>query len=120
MSAKNKKVVLEFMNGFIEGKEDSLINFLTEDIRWNIVGMPAIKGKQNFLQAMEMMDLLKSTSLNGSRTSEMVRNMIAEKDFVVVESSGVNNNYSNCDIFRIRNGKIDEMTSYIVDTSASE
>jgi predicted SnoaL-like aldol condensation-catalyzing enzyme len=120
MSAKNKKVVLGFMHGFIEGNEGTLINFLSEDIRWNIVGMPVIRGKTKFMQAMEMMDLWKSTPLKGSRTSEIVRNIIAEKDFVVVESSGVNNNYSNCDIFRIRNGKIDEMTSYIVDTSLSE
>ena len=120
MSVKNKKVVLGFMQGFIEGNKDLSVKLLSEDITWNIVGMPVIRGKDNFMQTMELMELWKSPGIANSSTSGMIRNIIAEKDFVVVESSVVSNNYSNCDIYRIINGKIGVMTSYIVDTSVNE
>ncbi len=120
MSAKNKNIVLGFMNEFIGGNESSFINYLTDDIRWNIVGMPPIRGKENFIQAMEMMDLWKSSLMKGGRTSAKVEKIIAEKEYVVVESSGLNHNSANCDIYRIINGKIGEVTTYLVDTTLNE
>ncbi len=118
MSVRNKKLVMNFLDGFIRGNKKDCINYLTDDIRWNIVGMPSISGKQNFLQAMEMMELWKSSFINSA--SGRTTNIIAEKDFVVVESAGGNSNSANCDIYKIINGRIREMTSYIVDTSVNE
>ncbi len=118
MSVRNKKLVMSFLDGFINGNKQKCINYLTDDVRWNIIGMPSIRGKQNFLQALEMMELWKSTFLYSP--SGRTKNIIAEKDYVVVESAGGNSNSANCDIYKIINGKIREMTSYIVDTSVNE
>ncbi len=120
MSARNKKLVMNFMDEFVKGNKQHCQEYLTEDIRLNIVGMPAIAGKQNVLQAMEMMALWKSSLLNCSPVSEKEKNIIAEKDFVVVEGIGAYDKPANCDVYRILDGKIREVTSYIVDTSVNE
>jgi hypothetical protein len=117
MSVSNKKIVMKFIDEFIKGNNTSYIKYLTDDIKWNIVGMPSINGRQNFLQAMEMMGLWQNT-LNGNNSSyENGKNIIAEGDFVVIENF---NNPSHCDIYRINNGKIKEVTTYVVDTSDDE
>jgi limonene-1,2-epoxide hydrolase len=120
MSIKNKKVVIRFMSDFMEGKDKSYMKILADDIRWNIVGMPSIYGKQNFIQAMDRMDLFKFSSSEKMKPIDKVKNLIAESDFVVVESSGKNSNSCSCDVYKIKNGKIEELTSYIVDTSVNE
>ncbi len=107
------------MADFIHEKNKSYINFLSDDIKWNIVGMPSINGKQNFIRAMEMMELWQSSSKKENMLPDKVKNIIAESDFVVVESIGQNNDSGNCDIYKIKNGKIKEVTTYIVDTSVS-
>lgn len=120
MSARNKKLVMNFINEFVKGDKQYCQKYLTEDIKLNIVGMPAIEGRQNVLQAMEMMELWKSSLLNFSPVSEKAKNIIAEKDYVVVESIGENDNPASCDVYRILDGKIREVTSFIVDTSVNE
>lgn len=119
MSARNKKMVIGFMTDFIKGNKKDCITYLTDDIKWNIVGMPQICGKQNFLEAMEMMHLWSSSQVCRTLTSAGTKNIIAEKEFVVVESTGENGS-ANCDIYKIYNGRIQEMTSYIVDTSVND
>ncbi len=120
MSLKNKKIVLKFMSEYLKGNNDSFSYFLTDDIKWNIVGMPSIKGKSNFLRAMEMMELWQSTLSGEDSPAEIIKNIVAESDFVVVERAGKQNNSCSCDIYKIKNGKIEELTTYIVDTSLNE
>lgn len=119
MSVKNKNIVIKFMTDFIKGKNESYKNYLTDDIKWNIVGMPSIYGKQNFIRAMEMMELWQSSLTEKNMLPDKVKNIIAESDFVVVENCGQNNDSGNCNIYRIKNGKIKEVTTYIVDTSVN-
>lgn len=120
MSAKNKNIVLGFMDEFIGGNEGSFMNYITDDIRWNIVGMPQIRGKENFIQAMEMMDLWKSSLDRGCRSPERVINIIAEKNFVVIECSDVSRNSAYCEVYRIVKGRISELTTYLIDTTVNE
>ncbi len=112
MSLKNKNIVEKFVNAFIMQKYDLYKNYLAEDIKWNIVGMPTINGKQNFLEAMEIMEIF----------SDRLQHIIAEGDFVVIENqnNSFNNNPAHCDIYKIDKGKIKEVTTYIVDTSLNE
>ncbi len=54
-----------------------------------------------------------------------IKNIIAEGDYVVVESisntqTGKLNNPAYCDIYRLKDGKIQELTTYVVDTSSNE
>lgn len=126
MSLRNKKIVEKFVSEFVNRNYDSYMRFLDDDIRWNIVGMPPITGKQNFLEAMEMMDIWQSSSKRMYSPAGSRKNVIAEGEYVVIENqnSSLNNdirhNPAHCDIYRINKGKIKEVTTYIVDTSTND
>ena len=126
MSISNKKIVENFVNEFTNGNYNSYIKYLAEDVKWNIVGMPPINGRQNFLEALEVMEIWQP-SLNGINLSaDCESHIIAEGDFVVIEDQefSLNNNKrykpAHCDIYRINKGKIKEVTTYMVDTSVNE
>ena len=124
MSLKNKKMVQRFIREFISGNDYLYQNYLDDDVKWNIVGMPPINGKRNFLEAMEMMEIWQSPMDSSNKGNE--NNVIAEGDFVVIQNSINTDNPGNgyipahCDIYRINRGKITEVTTYLVDTSVNE
>ncbi len=113
----NKKIIENFIKAFTDNTLHEFINYLDNDIEWNIVGLPVIKGKSDFIKAVCSLELKNFLPSN-------VKNIIAEDGFIVVESdsnlilkSTNNNTSSYCDIYRIKNNKIYELTTYIVDTS---
>lgn len=108
------------MSDFIEGKDKAYMKILSDNIKWNIVGMPLIYGKQNFIEAMGSMGILTLPSNEKMKPFDKVKNLVAESDFVVVENSWKSSNSCSCDVYKIKNGKIEELTSYIVDTSVNE
>lgn len=123
MSKKNKELVKKINEAFSKGNTKFILANVADDIRWNIVGMPTISGKNDFLETMEMMELQSFPLIT-------VRNIIAEGDYVVVESAGKQgtseqaigktgeqNNPSYCDVYLIKDGKVKELTTYVVDTS---
>jgi len=119
MSVKNKKIVKQIIELFTGNNHDLYSEYLTENIKWNIVGMPLISGKIEFIKAVKSLEL-ENFSLS------RIKNIISESEFVVVESVGylkVRTNSSDmpayCDIYRIKNGKICEMTTYIIDTTSN-
>lgn len=119
MPANNKQILQMIMQAFSKHNKEFVLSHLAEDIKWNIVGMPVIEGKNNFLNAMKMLELESFTSVN-------IKNIIAEGEYVVVESescikynSGISDNTAHCDIYRFKDGKIHEVTTYAVDTAGS-
>ncbi len=126
MSISNKKIVERFLDEFAKRKYDSYMKYLADDVKWNIIGMPPINGKQNFLEALEMMEIWQSIPKGINSSIGHESHMIAEGDFVVIEDQefSVNNNKrykpAHCDIYRINKGKIQEVTTYMVDTSVNE
>ena len=120
MSVKNKKLVKKINEAFSKGDIEYILSHLADNIRWNIVGMPIVWGKSKFLETMEMIVIESFPDIT-------VNNIIAEGDYVVVEStSNINSkasesyNPSYCDIYHLKSGKIQDLTTYIVDVTLNE
>jgi len=118
MPVKNKRIVKKIIEVFDNNDYNTCSNYLDEDIKWNIVGMPVISGKGEFIKAVNSLEL-------ENFTSSKIKNIISEGEFVVVESTGrVITGTGNpdtpayCDIYRIKDSKICERTTYIVDASS--
>ena len=119
MSYKNKRLIKKVIEIFSKNNFNNFINYFDDNIKWNIVGMPAIVGKAEFVEAVYSLELKDFTSSN-------IKNIISEGDFVVVESTIRENVKSNnietpayCDIYRIKDNKICELTTYIIDISTN-
>lgn len=118
MSTSNKRLVKKVLEMFANNNHDKYLKYLDENIKWNIIGMPVISGKFEFLKAVKSLELENFISFK-------IKNIISEGEYVVVESSSNNEQIEKstipayCDIYRLRDGKICELTSYIVDTTSN-
>ena len=119
MSYKNKRLIKKVIEIISKNNFNNFINYFDDNVKWNIVGMPTIIGKKEFISAINSLELKDFTSSN-------IKNIICEGDFVVVESTIRENVKSNnikapayCDIYRIKDSKICELTTYIIDTSTN-
>ena len=118
MSIKNKNLVKKINEALSKGNTEFVSVHLADDIRWNIVGMPTVSGKSEFLKTMKMMVIESFPDIT-------VKNIIAEGDYVVVESTGnaktgESYNPSYCDVYHLKDEKIQELTTYIVDVTSNE
>lgn len=92
------------------------LDYLAEDVRWNIIGKEPVIGKENFIEAMIKEELESFPVIT-------IINVISNGEYVIVESrgkavikKGTHFIRAYCDIYRLRNGKICEVTTYIVET----
>lgn len=119
-TAENKKLIRQLYGELSNGNTKPFIDCLAEDIRWIVIGTTkfsgTIEGKQNVVD--KLFDRV-AAQLSGP-TKTTIKNVIAEGEYVVVESSGLvvttagkpyNNAY--CEIFRLAGGKIKEVTVYL-------
>ena len=113
MSERNKHLIKRIMDAISRENGNFYLDHLAEDMKWNIVGMPVIEGKK------EVLETIKELHLENFNLSK-IKNIVAEGEFVVVESIGKTTGNYFCDIYQIKYDKIQELTSYIVDTSSIE
>ena len=117
MSIENKELVQKINDAFAKGNFQYLSQYLTEETRWNIIGISTVIGKEEILKALEMQDLENFPDVR-------VHHVVAEEDSVVVQSTGkavkkTGRPYraSYCDVYRLTNGKIKEFTTYVIETT---
>ena len=121
MSEKNKEIVGKVNAAFLNGNFEDFLTYCADDVVWTIVGDRTAKGKENIRQWMKTM-----AAENPEPPKFTVENpVIGEGDFVasrgemtMKDKDGKVGNYSYCDIYRFRNDKIVELTSFVVKSEA--
>ena len=117
MSAKNKEIVEKVNASFAEGGVEGFLSHCADDVVWTIVGDKTVKGKKAIREWMASMDM--------ETPKFTVANIIAEGDFAACngdmtmkDKDGKTVPYAYCDLYRFRDGKIAELTSFVVKTEA--
>lgn len=113
-----KHTIKQISEEFAKGNLDFSAIYLADDIKWNILGNSPIIGKEQVLEVSKMLQLESFPIIT-------IKNIVAEGDYVVVESTGEAKtkkgkpyNQTYCDVFRFNEGKIQEITTYL-DTALS-
>ena len=117
---QNKQIIQEFFDAGNQGNMERCIQLLADDIRWTDIGTTQFSG--TYIGKEDL-----SANLLGPLFGQLkagifsvLENIIAEGECVVVQSRGeaetirgkpYNNTY--CHIFRVRDGKIWEVTEYL-------
>ena len=117
-AAENKEVIRQMR----EAKGlDGILATMADDVRWTIMGTTKFSGTMNGKQ--EIVEKLFKPIFAQLETpgSNVVDNVIAEGDYVVVQQRGTgrraksgkdyNNNY--CIVYKLAGGKIKEITEYL-------
>jgi len=119
-AAENKKLIREAYDALAEGERRPLGALFADEVVWNMIGTTAWSGRYEGKEAIYRDLLAPLFSLFGEVYSSRASRIIAEDDLVVVESRGrvttktgkpYNNAY--CMIYRMKAGKIVEITEYL-------
>lgn len=111
---ENKKTVQKYIEGFISSDHEKILSCLTDNISWEIPGMFNLTGKEAFDKEIE------NDNFEGSPSIQIIR-MVEENNIVIAEGA-VQCKMKNgglldalfCDVFHMQNGKINHLTSYLM------
>jgi ketosteroid isomerase-like protein len=105
---------------FAEGDSDFLLNHVSDDFCWVIVGEKTVGGKTEFSEALERMKDLPPMNIH-------IQHVISHNNCAIIEGTVIGKNrigqkkyFGFCDVFYLEgsdNYKIKKMTSYVVDVS---
>jgi uncharacterized protein len=118
MKTENNQLLIKISEEFAKGNLEFAGVYLANDVRWNILGENTIIGKEEVLEVSKMLQLESFPIIT-------IKNIVADGDFVVIESTGKATtkngkpyNQSYCDIFKFKEEKLTEITTYL-DTALS-
>ena len=119
-AAENKKLIQDMFAELSKGNAPAFLNALADDVHFTIIGTTKYSGTFNGKQELvnKLLQPL-GAQIEGGLTIAP-ENFIAEGDFVAMQARGksmaksgkpYNNTY--CQVFRIANGKVQELTEYL-------
>lgn len=117
---ENKAIVQKFYDSANRGDMETCMGQLADDVIWTNIGSTKYSGAFHGKADLVTRLLQPVFGQLQAGISSTVENVVAEADWVVVQSRGTaatkdgrpyNNTY--CHVFRIRNGKIVEVTEYL-------
>ncbi len=127
MTTTNKHIVQDVFAELAKGNGRPFVDCMADDFTWTMPGQGTWSGSWRGKQAVreQLLGPL-FARFEGAYTNEAVR-IVAEDDIVVVECRGhattksgkpYDNNY--CFVFRLRDGKLRELTEYMDTELAAE
>jgi ketosteroid isomerase-like protein len=119
-AGENKEVIRNMFAELSKGNADAFIGGLADNVRFTIIGTTkfsgTFNGKQEFINKV-LAPL--AAQLEGGLTMT-IDNLIAEGDYVAMQARGKSNTksggtYNNtyCQVFKLNNGKVQEVTEYL-------
>lgn len=113
----DNKAILEKANAAVTaGDNEGFLSFCTDDTEWVFVGDRTLKGKDAVRQYM--------ARAYAEPPTFMVEHLIAEGEFVTAigkismkDEQGMMIDYSYCDVWKFRDGKMAELKAFVIETS---
>ena len=119
-AAENKALIQNMFNELSKGNPQAFLDSMADNVKFTIIGTTKFSG--TFIGKQEIVGKVLQplgSQLEGGLTITP-DNFIAEGDFVAMQARGKSNTksggtYNNtyCQVFRVTNGKVQEMTEYL-------
>lgn len=114
----NKRTVQEYMDAFTRSDHAAILACLTDDVEWIIPGMFQLTGKAAFDKEIENEAFVGSPAINVTRLIEEDNIVVAEGRVRSARKDGGVLNIVFCDVFEMQDGKIQRLTSYLMEVKA--
>lgn len=115
MKLSNKEILEKANAAVTAGDNEGFLSFCTDDTIWTFVGDETLRGKEAVRQYMDKAYI--------EPPKFMVENLIAEGDFVAAtgkismkNEEGEPVDYSYCDLWRFKDGKMAELKAFVIET----
>lgn len=115
-----EKFLRDVNKAFSEGDSQFLLNHITDDFSWVIVGEKTVGGRTEFSEALEEMQGMPPMKID-------IQNVVLADKSAIVEGIVVGRNKNDqkkyfgfCDIYRLsaeKDLRISKITSYVIDVS---
>lgn len=110
----NKEVVRRYMAAYSRWDHREVLSCLADDVEWEVPGAFRLLGREAFDNEIE--------GQGAAGPPEIVVNRLIEEDDVVIAEGTVRNALKDggvlslvfCDVFVMRDGRIDKLTSYLM------
>ena len=119
-AAENKQLIRDMFAELSKGNAQAFLGNMADNVRFTIIGTTKFSGTFNGKQEIVNKVLTPLTSQLEGGLTITVDNLIAEGDDVVMQGRGksttkAGKSYNNtyCQVFRIANGKVQEITEYL-------
>jgi ketosteroid isomerase-like protein len=113
--AENNKIILQKANEAVsKGNYEEFLHYCSDDTKWTFVGDKVLNGKEAVRKWIfnEYIEPPKNDVIS----------LIAENDLLtatgqieVMDENGYNIKYSYCDVWRFRDGKMAELTAFVIE-----
>lgn len=119
-----KALFLKKLNEAYANNDTSyIVEQVTDDIVWTVVGEPPVKGKKAFAEATKAMENENPLKLTVHNIITHGRDAAVNGTMTAKDKDGHERTYAFCDIYKFngfsRNAKLKEMTSYAIEVSDS-
>ena len=111
---ENIKTIEKYIDGFNKSDHQQILSCLTDDVEWVLPGVFHLVGKEEFDKEIE------NPAFEG-RPIIVVTRMIEENNIVIAEGTvrakkrdDAFINLVFCDVFEMKNGLINKLTSYLM------
>lgn len=111
----NKEILVKANKAVEKGDYDGFLAYCTEDTRWTFVGDTILEGKEAVRQWM-VSNYIEPPIFD-------VKNFITENEYVTVigeiklaSEDGEMRHYHYCDVWQFREGKMAELTAFVIET----
>ena len=113
--SENKRTIEKYMAGFRATDHAAILSCLTDDVEWVIPGMFHSRGKVAFDQEIENEAFVGRPEITVTRLVEEADVVVAEGSVRTQRREGEKLNVRFCDVFVMRAGKIEHLTSYLME-----
>ena len=113
--SENKKIVERYMDGFNKSDHKQILSCLTDDVEWVLPGVFHLIGKKEFDKEIENEAFVGKPIISVTRLIEENDVVIAEGTVRAEKKTGGFVNLEFCDVFEMKNGLINKLTSYLME-----
>ena len=116
MKENNKAILMKANEAVAKGNYEGFLEYCTEDTKWTFIGDQILNGKEEVRKWM-LTEYLEPPKFE-------VRNLIAENDYLtavgqitLINEKGVSVQYYYCDVWKFRDGKMHELTAFVIEAN---
>ncbi len=105
------------MDGFRRTDRAQILSCVTDDVQWELPGAFKARGRDEFNQHIVSDGFVSNPEITVTRLTEEDDVVVAEGSVQTEQTDGTVLQLVFCDVFVMRDGKIRQLTSYLVRTS---
>ena len=116
-SQANRQTVDRYLDGFRTTNRVQILACLAEEVEWVLPGFFHTRGKPEFASQIVSKGFEPNPTITAERTLEIGDTIIVEGNVDTKRTDGKEVKLAFCDVFDMRDGKIQKLTSYLMQTS---